>query len=412
MHHSWRRSAALAAFVWLALQGSAQAQYATNFDLLLNGSTILTNTTGAGQWMGLADATATVSNNTYTFGSSTYSNYVVFQGEISNLFSRVAPDGNNDVSAQLLIQATWSDAMPDGTVCPDRQGGVCFSNGDVYAWATNGWLKLMNTNGPAISVPSNTWTKLSFVANYTGAGFGSPTNIVFYKVYINSTNMVPVDLASRYSHGSPFAADTNGAYIQSSALYDPSNKGIQGFYMSGSGTMDTLQSQAGLPAPLSSAIDIRAYQGSDGVYVEFKTYSEEGAGTIYLQLKDAGGNVIWQGSQPAKGSGNNLYRFQVPGLQLGGTYSFTVIDEAGKGWSKPNVTVAAFMADMLRMSPVGVTLQFGTIPDRQYEVQWSRQLGGTWQAVTNLKAVYSQSSVFVFFPDPAAPSGFFRIVLK
>ena len=412
MSYQCYRTVILAVAVWLAWQAPASANYSTNFDTLANGVTVLTSATGSGQWMGISGATATASNDTYTFFGNTYSNFVVFQGEISNVFSLVSPDGNNEASAQLLVQAPWSDVMPDSSVCPSRQGGICISNGDVYAWATNGWLQLINTNGPAVSVASNAWTRVSFVANYTGASFGSSTNVVFYNVYINGTNLVPSSGSDRYSHGSPFYASTNGTFIQSGALFNPVSPGIQGFSLAGNGTMDTLEAKPGQPSPLSSGIDIRAFEGSDGVYVEFKTYDEEGDGTIYLRVKDASGKLIWQGSQVAKGSGDNLYRFRVPGLNLGGVYSFTVIDEAGKAWSKQNVTVTPFAADMLQMSPVGVKLQFNTIPDRQYDIQWVGQLGGTWQTVTNLTAVQSQSSIFVFFPDPTAPAGFFRIIQK
>jgi hypothetical protein len=399
--------------VCLLAAPSVGALYSTNFDALVNGASILTNQTGSGQWMGGDAAVAVVSNGTYTFGSSTYSNYVVFQGEISNVFARIAPNAiSNEVSAQLLVQVTWSDTLPLDSVCPARQGGVCVSNGFVYAWATNGWLRLTNAGGPAVTIPSNTWTRLTFVANYTGASFGPPTNTVFYQVFVNGTNLVPESTANRYTHGSPFSQSDNGTYIQSSALFSEANKGIQGFYLTGSGTMDGLAAQPGLPNPLSSGIDIRAFEGADGCYIEFSTHDEEGDGIIFLRVRDASGNIIWEGAQQAKGSGTNLYRFLVPGLRLGGMYSVTVIDEAGKAWSASGVTVNAFTADMLRMSPVGVTLQFNSLPDRQYEVQWTRQLGDAWQTVTNLAAATSRSSIFVFFPDPEAPTGFFRIVLK
>lgn len=389
------------------------ALYSTNFDALANGTSILTNQTGSGQWMGGDGAVAVVTNGTYTVGGSTYSNYVVFQGEVSNIFTRIMPNAiSNEASAQLLTQITWSDALPADSLCPARQGGLCVSNGFAYGWATNGWLRLTNAGGAAVTLPSNTWARLTFVANYTGASFGPPTNTVFYQIFVNGTNLVPEDVSCRYAHGSPFYQSDSGTYIQSSALFTEATKGIQGFYLAGSGTMDSLAVQPGLPNPLSSGIDIRAYEGADGCYVEFSTSDEEGDGIIFLRVRDASGAIIWEGAQQAKGSGTNLYRFLVPGLRLGGTYSFTVIDEAGKAWSAAGITVTSFAADMLRMSPVGVTLQFNSLPDRQYEVQWVRQLGDTWQAVTNLTALETRSSVFVFFPDPAAPTGFFRIVLK
>ena len=163
---------------------------------------------------------------------------------------------------------------------------------------------------------------------------------------------------------------------------------------------------------MSAGIDIRAYQSSDGVYVEFTSKDEEGEGSFTVLVKDASGHVVWSGSVVAVGSNSNRYRLLASGLSIGSTYTIQVVDESGKRWLAPGVSVNTFAAAMVKMSPMGLSMQFATIPDREYDIQWTPKLGGEWvTAVTNLHALSSSTNVFVFFPDPAAPSGFFRILM-
>ena len=428
MAYFYKRVMLLAFSVWLFGQASSDAQtsYMTNFDNggWVNNQSIL----GVGNgWTGQASSVATISTNgfVYTNGATsfTYTNYVVFQGDISNSFAQVSSDTTNHLaSAQLLVQVTLGSILPSATTCADRQGGICFSNnagvGDIYAWSTNGWLKLGLTNNGAMTVASNAWVLLTFVANYSGADTavlgGTPSNTIFYQVYLNGTNLVP-SAANCYAHGSLFTNNVNGSYLQSSANYTGLG-GISGFYLSGSGSMNTLLATTGTPltntisSPLSSQINIRAYQGADGVYVEFMTQDEQGMGPIMLQLLNASGVAVWTNMQAAVGSGNHLYRFVVPGLLLGGSYTFRVIDEVGHTFSQ-NATVTAFAAEMLKMSPEGVTMSFNTAPGQQYTIQWTHQLGGVWSnAIPAFTASDTHTNVFVFYPDSTAPSCFFRIL--
>ena len=94
--------------------------------------------------------------------------------------------------------------------------------------------------------------------------------------------------------------------------------------------------------PMSSGIDLRAYQGADGVYVGFKP----------------------------------------------------------------------FAAEMIRMSLAGITLAFDSLPDRDYEIQWTTRLGADWQTVTNVPSQGERTRIIVVHPDPTSPTGFFRIRLK
>jgi len=356
-----------------------------------------------------------VSNSAGTYQNITLTNYVVFQGDISNLFTRVQPDSSGSVMAQVLAQVVWCDAgLPDNTLCPNRQGGVCISNGYAFAWSTNGWLQLTNRLAARQTIASNTWTKFTFSANY------SDSSVVYYKVYVDGTNFVPVDATQRYVYASTaFSPSTTGSFIQSSATFASTNKGISGFYLAGNGAMDLPSvTPAGSFTPTSSGIAIRAYLGSDTngnsvVYVDFVSQGEEDLGTsFYVTVLDAGNGVVWTGSVAAKGGGNNRYQLPVSGLTVGAQYTIQITDEAGKNWTASNITVGSFAASMVQMAAAGLNILFTTIPDRHYDIQWTPKLGADWiTAITNLHALGSSTNVFVFYPDKAAPSGFVRILM-
>lgn len=396
-------------------RGTADGQYATNFNTLANDTSIL-----AGNWAGTAGSLATASNGTYTFYGAAGSNYVVYLGEISNVFACVAPDSVNQIAtAQLLVQVAWSETMPLSTVCPNRQGGICVSNGDAYAWSTNGWLMLTDTNNPAYSIPSNSWISVVFRANYGDTG-NSPTS-VYYRVYINGTNLVPVDTSKRYARGSSFAASPNGTYLRSSATFASTNTaGISGFYLAGSGAIDDLASYSGVSTnpvpgyPTSSGIDIRAYQGADGVYVEYVAENVEQDGTIRLYVYDTNGDLVSTNSAAVKMGPTATVRFRAQGLQLGRKYSFTIRDEVGKWWTLAGVAVTPFAADMLTMAPEGMTLRFNSIRERKYDIQWTPRLDVAFvTVVSNVEANAASTYTDVFVPrDPQAPSGFYRIIMK
>jgi hypothetical protein len=164
--------------------------------------------------------------------------------------------------------------------------------------------------------------------------------------------------------------------------------------------------------PTSSGIDLRAYQSADGVYVEFVAYDVENDGTAVLSVLGADGRVIWSGTTNVLAGERYVCRFLVPGLEVGGTYNFAVRDEIGKGWSAPGVTVTPFAAKMVSLSLTGVTLSFDSLPEREYEIQWVARLGDVWQKAATVLADSDHTSVFVAYPDPKAPSGFFRVRVK
>lgn len=163
----------------------------------------------------------------------------------------------------------------------------------------------------------------------------------------------------------------------------------------------------------SSGVDLRAYQAADGVYVEFVAYDVEEDGTIQLALMDANGNPVWTGTANVVAGPQAIARFLVPGLELGETYSFSVRDEVGKVWSASGVGVKGFDAEMVSMSPAGAELSFDSIPGREYDIQWSAGLGGSWDTVDTATASEGDATtVVVPYPDGEEGKGFFRIQQK
>jgi hypothetical protein len=164
--------------------------------------------------------------------------------------------------------------------------------------------------------------------------------------------------------------------------------------------------------PLSSGIDLRAYQGSDGVYAEFVAYDVEQAGTIRLRVFNSQGEFMGQKVIHVQPGPRQVCRVKIPGLAIGQSYHFDVRDEVGKSWSAPDIAVRPFAMGMVRMSYKGFTLAFDSLPDRDYEIQWTAKLGAPWLTVTNVNAYGERTHAVVRHPDPTSPSGFFRVRLK
>jgi len=73
------------------------------------------------------------------------------------------------------------------------------------------------------------------------------------------------------------------------------------------------------------------------------------------------------------------------------------------------VTVGSFEAEMTRASLTGVTLSFDSLPDREYEIQWTEQLGSPWQTVPNVPSQGEQTHVGVIYSEPEASASFFKM---
>ena len=164
--------------------------------------------------------------------------------------------------------------------------------------------------------------------------------------------------------------------------------------------------------PLSSGIDLRAYAAADGAYVEFVAYDVEQDGEAWLLVVDGHGNVVGDVTVPLQQGARQVVRFRVPKLEVGQRYDFHILDEVGKYWQVSDLEVRPFAMRMVRMSLAGITLSFESIPDRNYEIQWTPKLGTPWRAVTNIPSRGSRTETLVKHPDPSSPSGFFRVRVK
>ena len=417
------------------LQATVQAQtyFYTNFNKLGSSDILAVGGYGSGGWQGNVanGAAATGSLNSYTLFGSLYTNYMRFEGDISNLFQTITPvpANSNAIYVQLFVRPNLiTNELPDSSVCPDRQGGVCFSNnvvgsvtnGDVYAWSTNQWLLLTNvTSGVANpTITNKQWVDVLMLANYsTNNGIsGANGSNVLYEVWINGTNMVPVSSGNRYTTNAPNPA---GTYILA-ITNRPTAWGVSGFYLSTAtdtfAAVDQLSVSNGITSiPLSTSIGISAFQGAGGVYyVDLQTAGQGSSGFITLQLLDAQGHVIWSDSQPVNGSPSQSYRFAITNilLSVGSNYNFQVVDENNVTWGVAPVTVTAFAANLVQMTPTGTILSFNSIPGYSYDIQWTSALGtSNWvTVVTNFTAFTTPSSKFVPFPDPQASAAFFRII--
>lgn len=399
----------------LGAVGTLFAGFSADFNDLSHNASIL-----SGAWSGASGSIAVVTNGSFVYSASTYTNFVVYEGEISNTFSRIVPDvATRCVSARLLAKFRWSETMPDSALTPGKQAGFCVSNGMPYAWSSAGWIHLTNAAAAAgeQTIPSNVWHNLGFVLNYSGdqVGTGAATNRVYYKIILDDTKILrPLNAAQRYRTGSPFLQANDGEFIQSSHTYTPnSTDGIVGMTLAGGGSFDNVAADDGdTPTPLSASVDVRAYAAAGGVIIEFQTTDESGTNDIQVCISDGQGGLTVIGSVHAVGEGNNTYRIEVQGLEAGQTYTLWIRDESGIYHRADGVAVGAFATEMVRMSPVGITLHWTSIPERIYVIEWTPRIGEAWQPLMTVSADDYQCEEFVPFPDPLAASGFFRIVMR
>lgn len=297
-------------------------------------------------------------------------------------FNNVTPSSHGlEMQVRGTVGTRWNNTSMLDIDGNSNSKGANDINGNSRT--TDGYLRVISEQSTA-NFSSTTFidyaVKWSYLQTYTGLTSNQSWKVAFASLDSGNDHSV-IDAGDIAGGVSPTSAPTNGWISLSST-------------------------------PTSSGIDLRAYQGADGVYVEFVAYDVQKDGNITLYLLGADGTTIWEGTTNVVAGAQYVSRFIVPGLTLGGTYSFKVKDEVGKVWSAPGVTVGTFAMKTVSMSLTGMTLSFSSQPRQKYEIQWTGQLGGTWQPLTNVTAVGESTSVPVTYPDAAAPAGFFRVRMQ
>lgn len=402
----------------LAFTLSASANVNQTYNGLTNGASILGTGPGLG-WVGAAGATATVSTNGYSYTAdytTNLSHFVIFEGVISNSFSRIAPDTTGGVGLQMLSKLQWSSEMPAGDWSAGKQGGICVSNGWPFALSSSGWIRLTDTNSvnPITSLASNTWTKLTFLFSYLGGSASGDTSNVFYRVLIDDHSFRPQSESLRYAPGSPLVQNNDGLYLKSPATFSETSPGVSGMTLIGAGAFDEYYAgESTNTTPLSAEISIRAITTTNGlVVVEFTTVDETEQGspiTLYLLTENGPVNV---GHVYSQGGSGATYRIVVPGLEAGGTYTFRIIDEGGQPFTSRGVTVGDFSTRMVRMDQgEGITLQWASSEDQRYYIERAARLGEPWERILGPINGSAGDTTSVFVPFASGmDSSFFRIV--
>ncbi|MDD5705744.1 MAG: hypothetical protein PHR35_07445 [Kiritimatiellae bacterium] len=400
---------------------TGRAEFTLSFTDKTNNQSIV----GTGNWTAGPGATATVSTNAYTYEGQEYStnlsHYVIFEGEISNTFTRLPPDGSNFVHVQMLAQMNWVSAMPAAGSTAGTQAALCVSNGQPYALSADGWILLADTNTvDAIDSITNTaWTKLGILLNYEG-GYGVEESNVFYRVVIDGHDFSPNDSGLRYKQGSPYTNDATGLFLKSPAYFDASTEGIANIVLMGDGTFDEVYGGgSGGEPPLAAGIAISAVATTNGcVVIDFSTVDEAESYVTMIITVSQNGAEIWRGTVESLGGAGNNYQVTVPSgrMEAGQQYTIVIVDDQHVPHSLDvtvaNADSAPFVTKVLMVRANTVTLQWNSKPECKYYIEKASRLGATWERV-NVGLIDSNSSgvnVYEVVIADGQSSGFFRIV--
>ena len=167
------------------------------------------------------------------------------------------------------------------------------------------------------------------------------------------------------------------------------------------------------PAPPGgSGAEVYAFRAAQGVVVEYLARNVRRQGPIALELLGGNGAAFWRGQVDAEVGPRYAARFLVPGLESGSRYDFAVCDETGWWWDAADVLVRDFAAEISPSTGKGIGLRFNSLPEHEYEVQWTAGLNGEWQAVTNVTGTGELTALTLPESGTNAAGGFYRIQLR
>ena len=293
---------------------------------------------------------------------------IVFDGELL-LTTNIVPVTYGTsllATAQIYAEITLYETLPYVTDFTNKQAVVVglfdtssTTDGTLYAISGSdvdaSWVQLTNNSQPMAVVDGNT-NLITIILDYTNL----PT--VVYNVSLSSA--------------------PGASQISSQTLISPlSESSIAGYGVSGVGGLVTSASEAGDPGPLSSRVDFSVYATTNGAFrINLYTVDESRDGKLVVSALIDG---VWVGigSVEAVGSGNNSYQIDIGGvaLQIGGSYLFKVVDEAGFVHESGD----AIVVKAIRMALVQLTLNtfqftFNSEPFKPYELLMTSDISSDW----------------------------------
>jgi uncharacterized repeat protein (TIGR01451 family) len=124
--------------------------------------------------------------------------------------------------------------------------------------------------------------------------------------------------------------------------------------------------------PLSTSLDLSVYAAAGSqIIIELWTANEAGQDdiTVYAWIEGSWVAVARVPAESVVGEGNNHYTVTATGLQIGNSYRFKVVDEAGHEHISPApLKVKTFGARSARLELNTFTLTFDTEPGRRYQI--------------------------------------------
>jgi hypothetical protein len=218
------------------------------------------------------------------------------------------------------------------------------------------------------------------VCQNTGAAYTNYTDELGYYLFDNMPEGyydIYFDWPENYSLTS---YNTNPTDPERGHYVDANIGGITDVYVTAGAT--NLNADVGFkdsPCPLSTQIDLRAYDSGNGIMLELSTADENGSGDIeiYAWLSGKWHLVAVVDSAEVVGFEANTYIVEATGLTAGRSYKIMIIDEAGHIFDPVNpvkVERNKLKTVYTRITAEHFTMVFETTPGKWYVVQYSNSL--------------------------------------
>ena len=233
------------------------------------------------------------------------------------------------------------------------------------------------------------------VSKSTGAAYTNHTDSQGYYLFDN----MPEGYYNVYFDGPEDYDITvyNSDYTERGHYVDSATSAIKNVYVTANAT--NLNADIGFnTVPLSTEIDIQAYDSGNGIMIEISTVNENGNNDIeiYAKIKGKWQLVAVVPSEQIIGFGSNTYSVEATGLEVGKNYKFKIIDECGHIFESGSIKVEKIKlkAVKTKLTPEYFTMTFDSDSTTWYEVQYCNSLSGNAQWKTEYVQVIHST-----FPD-------------